>query len=233
MDKLKENIINIKNRIARAAQKAGRSADEITLVAVTKTVAPDIINQAIELGIRNIGENKVQELLSKYDVIERKGDVHWHLIGHLQTNKVKYIVDKVDLIHSVDSIRLAEEINKRAQKINRVVDILIQVNVSQESSKFGIEVSQCDEIIRHISALPYIRIKGLMTIAPFTQDPEEVRPYFRMLRNLSIDIKQKKYDNVSMEYLSMGMTGDFEVAIEEGANLVRIGTAIFGERNYN
>lgn len=232
MNHLKDNIININSRIAKAAQKAGKSADDITLVAVTKTIDEAIINKAISLGIKNIGENKVQELLSKYDIIDKKENVQWHLIGHLQRNKVKYIIDKVDLIHSVDSMRLAAEINKRAEKANKLMNVLIQVNVSREESKFGVGVEQCTELIEQISQLPHIRIKGLMTIAPYTQDPEEVRPYFRMLRNLSIDIKQKKYDNVDMEYLSMGMTGDFEVAIEEGANIVRIGTAIFGERQY-
>ncbi|MDK2810625.1 MAG: dependent protein [Petroclostridium sp.] len=232
MTQLKDNISNIRTRIAQAAERAGRNAEEITLVAVTKTVDAGIINEAIKLGINHIGENKVQEIIQKYDLIDRTQGVKWHLIGHLQTNKVKYIVDKVDLIHSIDSVKLAMEVNKRAEKINKIMEVLIQVNVAGEESKFGISVEQCDEFVKEISRLPNIRVKGLMTIAPYTQDPEEVRPYFRKLKDLSIDIKQKKYDNVDMEYLSMGMTGDFEVAIEEGANIVRVGTAIFGQRQY-
>lgn len=232
MLQLQENIQNIKERIARAAAKAGKSESDIQLVAVTKTVNADVINEAIRLGIQNIGENKVQEIMNKYDAIDRNSDVRWHLIGHLQTNKVKYIIDKVALIHSVDSYKLASEINKRAKKIGRIMDILIQVNVSEEESKFGIKVEECQPLIEEIAKLSNIKVKGLMTIAPYVENPENVRPIFRKLKKLSIDIMDKNIDNISMEYLSMGMTGDFEVAIEEGANIVRIGTAIFGKRYY-
>ncbi|MDK2798633.1 MAG: dependent protein [Clostridiales bacterium] len=233
MINLKDNIHHVNARITQAAKRANRDPEEIMLIAVTKTVDADIINDAIDLGIKNIGENKVQEICHKYDLINNKQDIKWHLIGHLQTNKVKYIIDKVDLIHSVDTLKLAIEINKRAQKIDKIMEILVQVNVAKEESKFGVSIEQCNNLIEQISKLSNVKIKGLMTIAPYTKNPEDVRPYFRQLKDLSIDIKRKNYDNVDMEYLSMGMTGDFEVAIEEGANIVRIGTAIFGERQYN
>lgn len=231
-NQLKRNIQEIQNRIARAAERSGRTFEDISLVAVTKTVEPDIINQAIQLGIHHIGENKVQEIMKKYDMINSSG-LKWHLIGHLQTNKVKYIIDKVDMIHSVDSYKLAVEIDKRAKKINKIMDILIQVNISGEESKYGIQPDECHAVIQDICKLPNVKVRGLMTIAPYTDDAETVRPYFRDLKKLFIDIAEKNYDNVSMDYLSMGMTGDFEVAIEEGANIVRIGTAIFGPRQYN
>lgn len=229
---LKDNIESIQNRIAHAAQKAGRAPEEILLVAVTKTVDADTINQAVELGIKHLGENRVQEIQSKYPLVKSGSEIKWHLIGHLQTNKVKYIIDKVHMIHSVDSYKLAVEINNRAKKIDRIMDILVQVNISGEESKYGIRKDECYELMNNISKLSNLKVKGLMTIAPLVQDPEEARPYFRDLKKLSIDIMEKSYDNISMDYLSMGMTGDFEVAIEEGANIVRIGTAIFGHRQY-
>lgn len=232
MLELEQNIKNIRERIAKAAERSGRKEEDITLIAVTKTVNADIIQQAVDLGVSNIGENRVQEIEKKYDAIENTKNIKWHLIGHLQSNKVKYIIDKVSLIHSVDNIKLAEEIEKRAKKVEKIADILIQVNVSGEASKFGICPDEVEHFIREISKMSHLRVRGLMTIAPYTQDQEEVRPFFRKLRQLSIDIKEKNYDNVSMDYLSMGMTGDFEVAIEEGANIVRIGTALFGQRSY-
>ncbi|WHH59551.1 YggS family pyridoxal phosphate-dependent enzyme [Petroclostridium sp. X23] len=231
MTDLEKNICNITENISDAAQRSGRKPEDIILVAVTKTVDADMINRAVASGITNIGENKVQEILNKYDKIQYE-HVKWHLIGHLQTNKVKYIINKVHMIHSVDSIKLAEEINKRAAKIGRTMDILVQVNVSGEESKYGIDVESCGHLIEQLSQLSNIRVKGLMTIAPLTESPEEVRVFFRKLRQLSIDINKKNYDNINMEYLSMGMTGDYEIAIEEGANIVRIGTAIFGHRQY-
>lgn len=230
INELTSNINDVRQRIEKAAVKSGRKPEDITLVAVTKTVDAEIINQALHLGIKDIGENKVQEIQNKYGLV--KQEVNWHLIGHLQTNKVKYIIDKVQLIHSVDSFKLAEEINHRAKAIGKMMDILIQVNVSEEESKYGIKTTECEELIKAISALTNIKVRGLMTIAPYVSNPEGVRIYFRQLKNLSIDIGQKNYDNITMDYLSMGMTGDFEVAIEEGANIVRIGTAIFGRRKY-
>ncbi|MGE4284069.1 MAG: YggS family pyridoxal phosphate-dependent enzyme [Clostridia bacterium] len=229
---LRNNIEIVRENIAKAAQYSGRKPEDITLVAVTKTIDIGTMHQAISLGIKNIGENKVQEILNKYDNID-EDNIKWHLIGHLQTNKVKYIIDKVDLIHSVDSFKLAEEINKRALKINRKIDILIQVNVSEEKSKFGVEIKNCEKLLLEISQLSNVKIKGLMTIAPNTSICENARPFFRNLKHLSIDIMKKNYDNISMKYLSMGMTGDYIAAIEEGANLVRIGTAIFGHRPNN
>lgn len=231
MNELEYNLKNIQRRIKEAAERVGRNPDEITLVAVTKTVEPVIINKAIELGVNHIGENRVQELSSKYNLIQAN-EVNWHLIGHLQRNKVKYIIDKVNLIHSVDSLKLAEEINQRAKKNNKIMEVLVQVNVAREESKFGIFVEECVDFINKLSQLPYIKVKGLMTIAPHSPDPENVRPIFKELKKLSIDIKRKNYDNIDMDYLSMGMSGDFEVAIEEGSNIVRIGTGIFGHRQY-
>ena len=184
----------------------------------------------MEAGARVFGENKVQELCDKYEQLPK--DLHWHLIGHLQRNKVKYIVDKAELIHSVDSLKLAEEISKEALKKNVEVNILIEVNVAEEESKFGVSVEETPALVEEIAKLPGIHIQGLMTIAPYTTDPEENRPVFRTLKKLAVDIKKKNIDNVCMDVLSMGMTGDYQVAVEEGATLVRVGTGIFGERNY-
>ncbi|HPU41011.1 MAG TPA: YggS family pyridoxal phosphate-dependent enzyme [Acetivibrio clariflavus] len=229
-DYIKRNLEIIRERIEKAAAKSGRKAEDIMLVAVSKTVEPEKIIKAIDEGITELGENRVQELVQKYDIINR--DCNWHLIGHLQTNKVKYIVDKVKLIHSVDRYSLAAEINTRAQKIGKKVDILVQVNISGEQSKFGAAAQDALELIRKISELENLRVRGLMTIAPYTTNPEAVRYVFFGLRKLSIDIEKENINNINMEYLSMGMSNDFEVAIEEGANIVRIGTALFGERKY-
>lgn len=182
-------------------------------------------------GIREFGENKVQELTEKYEALPK--DIHWHMIGHLQRNKVKYIVDKACLIHSVDSLRLAEEISQQAMKKQVEADILVEVNIAQEDSKFGISKEEAITLVEDIAKLPGVHVKGLMTIAPFVEDPEENRLYFRKMKELSVDIAEKNIDNVSMDILSMGMTGDYMVAIEEGATMVRVGTGIFGERDYN
>ncbi len=229
MSELKKRLEDVRERIKRAAESAGRNAEDITLVAVTKTHEPDVINEAIDLGVTDIGENKVQEIVRKYDAVK---PVRWHLIGHLQTNKVKYIIDKVAMIHSVDSIHLMDEIERQAEKHNLTMDILIQVNISGEESKFGISPDEIDTFLEHASCLKHVKIKGLMTILPKNDNPMNNRLHFVNINKLYLDISGKKYDNVSMECLSMGMSGDFEQAIPEGANMVRIGSAIFGKRVY-
>lgn len=227
---IKDNLNDIKDRIAVAAIKSGRQPEEITLITVTKTLPIDVINAAITYGITDIGENKVQEVMDKYDHI--LNEPKWHLIGHLQTNKVKYIADKVSLIHSVDSLRLAEEISKRCEKLETVMDILIQINVADESTKFGIQRDEIFELVEQVSLLTNVRIKGLMTIAPNIEDEQELRKYFSEMKDIFETLKKTMYNRVDMTYLSMGMTNDYEIAIEEGANMVRIGTGIFGARNY-
>ncbi len=227
---IKENLDSVEQRITAACVRAGRSRDEVTLIAVSKTKPISMIQEVLDTGILDFGENKVQELTEKYDVFPT--DLQWHLIGHLQSNKVKYIVDKVVLIHSVDSLKLAEQIEKEAAKKDMICNILIEVNIAREDTKFGVLAEDVESIIQEISKLKHIRVKGLMTIAPFVDNPEKNREHFRNLRQLNIDIKSKNIDNVTMDVLSMGMTGDYEVAIEEGATLIRVGTGIFGERNY-
>ena len=217
-------------KIEKAAQKSGRSAKDISLIAVTKTVEPWKINKIIDEGILELGESKVQELTQKYDIINR--GCKWHFIGHLQSNKVKYIMGKVELIHSVDRISLAKEIQKRAKNKGITMDVLVQTNISGEKSKFGISPEKISQLVEGINQLPNLRIRGFMTIAPFAQKPEEVRYVFSKLRDIAIDIRKEKPDNSIMDILSMGMSNDFEVAIEEGANMVRIGSALFGERKY-
>lgn len=229
MSTLKERLDGIKERISTAAKKSGRSEKDITLVAVTKTYEADVINEAIDLGITDIGENKVQEILRKYDSVK---PVRWHLIGHLQSNKVKYIIDKVSMIHSVDSIHLIDEIERQAQKKNIIMDILIQVNISGEESKFGIKPEEIYEILEYADKLKHVKVRGLMTILPKDDNIMTLKLHFVNIRRLSLDISEKKYDNIHMDYLSMGMSGDFEEAIMEGSNMVRIGSAIFGERKY-
>ncbi|MCX8129969.1 MAG: YggS family pyridoxal phosphate-dependent enzyme [Clostridia bacterium] len=230
-DFIKHNIEDIRKRVEKAALKSGRSLSDIEIIAVSKTVEPERINKAIEAGLKNLGENRVQELCEKYDILSE--ECKWHLIGHLQTNKVKYIVDKVALIHSVDRIDLAREIDLRAKKAGKILDILVQINVAGEESKFGLSSEESLEFIKNVSKFDNISVKGLMTIAPLVQNQEEVRPVFRELRKIFIDIKRENIDNINMDYLSMGMSNDFEVAIEEGSNMVRIGTAIFGRRQYS
>jgi len=202
----------------------------VKLIAVTKTIDVNTINEAINLGVTDIGENKVQEIQAKYDSIEKK--VNWHMIGHLQTNKVKYIIEKVNLIHSLDRISLAEEIQKRASKKGIIANTLIQVNVAEEESKFGLKCEEVMSFIEKVNNYENIKIKGLMTVAPYSEDPEGVRYVFRNLRELFNKIKAEKYDNVEMKYLSMGMTNDYKIALEEGANIIRVGTGIFGKRIY-
>lgn len=231
MSDIKDNIIAIKDNINMICNKNNLNKDDITLIAVTKTMSYENINYAIENGITDIGENKVQEVMDKYDLIN--SSVNWHLIGHLQTNKVKHIIDKVKLIHSVDSLALAEEINKRAAKLDKVQDILIQVNVALEATKFGISIDEVDSLINKISLFSNVRIKGLMTIAPLFDAVEKTRPIFRALKEKSDEIAKQNISRVEMNYLSMGMTGDYNIAIEEGSNMIRVGTGIFGKRNYN
>ena len=225
-----ENYKEVEKRVEEACKRAGRKREEVTLIAVSKTKPVSMIEELLPLNVRDFGENKVQELTAKAEILPSA--LHWHMIGHLQRNKVKYIVDKACIIHSVDSLRLAEEISKAAQKKQVTAKILIEVNVAEEESKFGVRTSELLPLIEAISLLPNIAIKGLMTIAPYVENPEENRWIFQKLKNLSIDIKGKNFDNVTMDILSMGMTGDYEVAIEEGATHVRVGTGIFGERNY-
>jgi len=231
MSMVVENLAEVEKHICEACARAGRSRDEVTLIAVSKTKPVSMIEELLPGGTRDFGENKVQELVDKYEMLPK--DIHWHLIGHLQRNKVKYVVDKACLIHSVDSMRLAETISEEGVKKGVTVPVLIEVNVAGEESKFGVTLEETEGLVREIAKLPSIQIKGLMTIAPYVEDPEENRVHFSRLKQLSVDIKNKNIDNVSMDVLSMGMTGDYQVAIEEGATMVRVGTGIFGERNYN
>jgi pyridoxal phosphate enzyme (YggS family) len=230
MEFIKKNLAEVEAKICAACERAGRKREEVTLIAVSKTKPVEMLEACMENGITVFGENKVQELCGKYEVLPK--DLHWHMIGHLQRNKVKYLTDKVDLIHSVDSLRLAEAISEDAVKKGVNVNILIEVNVAEEDSKFGLKTEETEKLVREIASLPNVSIQGLMTIAPYTAVPEENRPIFRTLKQLSVDIDSKNIDNVSMNVLSMGMTGDYEVAIEEGATFVRVGTGIFGERDY-
>jgi pyridoxal phosphate enzyme (YggS family) len=231
MNYIDENIHELNHNIYKIAAEIGLSGDSILLVAVTKTRSIEEINAAIDAGITDIGENKVQEIIDKYEKVK---SVNWHMIGHLQTNKVKYIIDKVSLIHSVDSLKLAEEIDKRANQNGIVMDILIQVNAAMEESKFGISEKETEVLINDIlDSCKNIRIKGLMTIAPFEEDPENIRQYFKQVRSLYEGFEGMKHDRLDFQFLSMGMSNDYKVAIEEGSNLIRVGTAIFGERHYN
>lgn len=226
---VRENMKAVKEIIATECQKAGRKPEEVTLIAVSKTKPVEMIQEAYEAGCRDFGENTVQELLDKYEVMPK--DVRWHMIGHLQRNKVKYIVDKVYLIHSVDSLRLAEEISKEALKKNVCVNILIEVNVANEETKFGTTCEGVKQLVQDIAKLPNICVKGLMTIAPFVENAEKNRPIFSKLKKLAVDIMDENIDNITMEILSMGMTGDYAVAVSEGATYVRVGTGIFGVRS--
>ena len=228
---LKNNLEQVKSNIKAACERSGRNYEDVTLIAVSKTKPLSDIEELITYGATEFGENKVQELTDKYENVSTK--VNWHLIGHLQTNKVKYIVDKATLIHSVDSVRLASEIEKEANKRGVIANILIQVNIAHEDTKFGINEDEIYDLINEIKNFEHIKIKGLMTIAPFVENPEENRIHFRNLYQLLLDIKSKNIDNIDMSILSMGMTNDYEIAIEEGATMVRVGTGIFGERNYN
>ncbi|NLK21004.1 MAG: YggS family pyridoxal phosphate-dependent enzyme [Epulopiscium sp.] len=231
MSYIKDNLEEIKNRIDKAARKSGRIGEDITLIAVTKTIDIDKINEVLSYGIHNIGESKAQEIMTKYDFI--KSNTLWHLIGHLQTNKIKYLIDKIGLIHSVDSERLIFKIDDMAKKHSKIMDILLQINIARDEKKYGLLEEDIYPLIDKIKDLKNIRVKGLMTIVPYEQNPEDSRGYFSKLKQLSVDIASQNIDNINMEVLSMGMTNDYEIAIEEGATMVRIGTGIFGERNYN
>ena len=227
METIKNNLEIINEKIKKAALKANRSPEEIKLVAVTKTATIEQIKEAINAGVKIIGENKVQEAKEKYQILT--ADTEWHLVGHLQTNKVKYAIEIFDCIQTVDSIKLAKEIDKRSLQFEKTTNVLVEVNVSGEETKYGIKPEEVEPFLKEISEFSRIRVRGLMTIVPIIEeDKEEVRPYFRKLRELSKEIKSKNIKNVKMDYLSMGMTDDFEVAIEEGANMVRIGRGIFG-----
>lgn len=231
MQNIKANIDKINAIKAAAAEKAGRSGDDVLLVGVTKTRTVEELNAGIDAGLTDIGENKVQEIMDKYDFVK---PVRWHMIGHLQTNKVKYIIDKVSMIHSVDSYKLAEEINKRAAQHGLTMDVLIQVNSAQEESKFGITTDETEELIRMIlDNCSNINIRGLMCIAPYAEDPNDIRVYFAEVKKLYDQYAQIQHERLDFKYLSMGMSHDFEVAIQEGSNLIRVGTAIFGERDYS
>lgn len=225
-----ENLKQVQNNIETACGKADRSKTEVTLVAVSKTKPVEMLQEAYDAGQRVFGENKVQEIVDKYEKLPK--DIKWHMIGHLQRNKVKYIVDKVAMIHSVDSFRLAETIEAEAAKANIVIPVLIEVNVAEEESKFGVKMQEVESLLEMIHEFQHIHVEGLMTIAPFVEEEEENRPVFQKLKKLSVDIAAKNINNVDMNVLSMGMTGDYRVAVQEGATMVRVGTGIFGERNY-
>ncbi len=228
---IKENLETVRNNIAKACEKAGRDPSEVVLLAVSKTKPLDLIREAMDAGQRAFGENYVQEIMEKYEVLGRSVD--WHMIGHLQRNKVKYIIDKVGLIHSVDSMRLAEQIEKEAEKKDLRVNVLLEVNVADEESKWGFTPDETPDAVRRISAFPHVHVCGLMTSAPITEDPESNRGYFRQLRGLFDAIAAMRIENTDMRILSMGMTGDYQVAVEEGSTMVRVGTGIFGAREYH
>lgn len=225
-----ENLRNVEEKIREACRRSGRDRKDVLLICVTKTKPVSLLEDAYRAGERAFGENRVQEIVDKFPRLPE--DIDWHMIGHLQKNKVKYLMDRCVMIHSVDNEALAAVINREALKAGRIMPVLIEVNVAGEETKFGVSPEETEDLIRKIAVLPGIRVSGLMTIAPYTEDPETNRPYFRQLRELSVDIKNKSIDNVSMDHLSMGMTGDYEVAIEEGATMIRVGTGIFGERQY-
>lgn len=227
---IKENLDLINEKIKAAAEKSGRKREDVLLLAVSKTVDVPRIKEAVNLGLVDLGENKPQEINWKYYEIK---NVKWHQIGHLQTNKVKYIIDKVFLIHSVDSLKLAEEISKRAKSKNITMDILVEINIAGEEAKSGVPLDEAEALAVEISKLDNVIVKGLMTVAPFVENPEDNREYFKQMRNLFVDIRNKNYNNIDMKYLSMGMTNDYEIAVEEGANIVRIGTGLFGARDYS
>ena len=225
-----ENLEQVRKNIDEACRMAGRDPKEVTLIAVSKTKPVSMLKEAYDAGARCFGENKVQESMDKHPQLPE--DIQWHMIGHLQRNKVKYIVDKVSMIHSVDSLRLAQTIEQEAAKHNVCVPVLLEVNVAQEESKFGLKMDEVLPLIETIADFPHIKVQGLMTIAPYVENAEDNRDFFRQLKKLSVDIEAKNINNVSMSVLSMGMTGDYQVAVQEGATMVRVGTGIFGERNY-
>lgn len=229
---IKDNVQSILERTEKAAIRSGRNLEDITVIAVSKTVDSARAKDAVEAGLVNLGENKVQELVKKYDELSNT-DVKWHLIGHLQKNKVKYIIDKTVLIHSLESLELAKEIDKKAKQNNMISNVLIELNIGEEDSKFGIREETVYEFIKSLEQFENIKVLGLMTVAPFTENPEDIRWVFKKMKEIFDKISGMKLKNTEMKYLSMGMTNDFEIAIEEGANIIRIGTAIFGARNYS
>ena len=231
MEDFKKNLEIIEENICKACTKAGRERSEVTLIAVSKTKPLEDLQAVYDLNIRDFGENKVQELTGKIEAMP--DDIKWHMIGHLQRNKVKYIVDKVELIHSVDSLRLAEEISKQAIKKNVNVNILVEINIGDEESKFGISADEVKVLVRDIAKLDNIKVQGLMCVAPYVVDSEENRAFFHKIKDLSVDIMKENIDNVNMNVLSMGMSNDYQVAIEEGATMVRIGSNLFGKRDYS
>lgn len=228
---IKENLEKVRENVHKAVERSGRSDSDVLLIAVSKTKPVEDLMEAYDAGVRDFGENKVQELVDKYEVMPK--DARFHMIGHLQKNKVKYLIGKTCLIHSVDSFELAKVIQKESEKKNVITDVLLEVNVAKEDSKFGVFKEDLLNLVKEVSTLKNVRIKGLMTIAPFVENPEDNRQYFNELKRLGIDIESQNIDNVSMGTYSMGMTGDYEVAIEEGATMVRVGTGIFGVRNYS
>ena len=228
---VKENLAAVEQNIRNACARAGRGRSEVTLLCVTKTKPVSMLEEAYAAGEREFAENKVQELVDKFSRLPQ--DIRWHMIGHLQRNKVKFLTERAAMIHSVDSLALAQTISRLSLQEGRVMPVLVEVNIAGEESKFGIAPEETETLLRAMAPLPGIRVKGLMTIAPYTEEPESNRCYFRALRELSIDIKSKNIDNIEINELSMGMTGDYEVAIEEGATFVRVGTGIFGERHYD
>lgn len=228
---LEQNYQNVLANIQAACQRSGRNPEDITLIAVSKTKPVELVRMAIDIGMTEFGENKPQEIRDKTKQIS--APIKWHMIGHLQSNKIKYVLTSCALIHSVDSLKLAQQLNDQATKKETHVNILLQVNISEEKSKQGFLVDELEDRVRQIGRLDHIRIQGLMTIAPYVDDPEDNRHLFRQLNELLIDIKSKNIDNVNMNVLSMGMTGDYAVAIEEGATHIRVGTGLFGERSYN
>ena len=231
MEDIRGNLNRINEEIKLCAEKCGRQAEDVLLCAVSKTRTPEEINIAIDAGVTDIGENKVQEIMDKFDAVK---PVKWHMIGHLQTNKVKYIIDKVSMIHSVDSYKLAAEINKRAEQHGITMDILLQVNSAEEESKFGITTDETEKLINDIlETCENIRIRGLMCIAPYADNPEDIKVYFEDVKKQYDEFGKIDHPRLDFKYLSMGMSHDFPVAIEAGSNLVRVGSAIFGERNYN
>ncbi len=226
---VKENLEAVRQNILGACRRVGRSPDEVTLIAVSKTKPIDLLREAMACGAADLGENKVQELVAKREAIG--GGVNWHFIGHLQRNKVKQVAGSVTLIHSVDSIRLAEQIEVECSKKNVIQDVLVEINMAEETTKFGTAQKDAGELVRQMASLRHVRVRGLMTVAPYVEDAEENRIHFRGLRKLLVDINAQNVDNVYMDVLSMGMSGDYEVAIEEGATMVRVGTGIFGVRS--
>ena len=228
---IKENLEEVREKIRQACQRSGRREEDVTLISVSKTKPVEMLKEAYEAGSRDFGENRVQEIMEKYGQMPE--DVRWHMIGHLQKNKVRQVIDKAVLIHSVDTVELAEQIEKDAAKRDLTVDILLEVNVAEEESKFGFRTEEVEAAVMKIKEFPHVHIKGLMTSAPFVSNSEDNREVFKKLYQLYVDIRSKNIDNVNMSVLSMGMTGDYEVAVEEGATMIRVGTGIFGARTRN